>query len=278
VQTLASLTLPYAPTAGQEERLTIRGAYFKGQLDTKEFRTRQQHYPVLAADPLVLEPVRGSFVVMTKFGSLVFWNCKGELEAEILKAARALPGASPGSEKLEDQIEVVIGVAENRVTFDEVAVRRLTLDNLKIISLALAQSLALDRVETEVVEALRTFEPVVSQLSRAGLLLLHEKEVLRAVGFVLEVRQEVLANLTLFDKPPETWESEVLDRLDTQLYDFFDLEERLSAINQKMIYFSEMNSTLLNLLNHRKSVRLEWIIIILILIEVLFFVFVELRR
>jgi uncharacterized Rmd1/YagE family protein len=78
----------------------------------------------------------------------------------------------------------------------------------------------------------------------------------------------VLANLTLFDRPPEAWESEAIERLDNLLYDHFDLEERVSAITQKLAFLNDLNDTFLEVLNHRKSVRLEWIVVILILVEV----------
>ena len=137
----------------------------------------------------------------------------------------------------------------------------------------LGQSVALDRFELEVTRALGQFHPVMGTLRRRGRLALSEAEVLRAVGFALEVRAAVLANLTLFDDPPETWESESLAHLDSELYDQFDLEERLSAINQKLTFLTDMNLTLTTLLANRKSHRLEWIVIILILVEIVLFMF-----
>jgi hypothetical protein len=59
----------------QAERLRVRAVYLEGQIDLRRYRARNPDYPVLAADPLIVEPVRGSFLVVTKFGSLVFWNC-----------------------------------------------------------------------------------------------------------------------------------------------------------------------------------------------------------
>jgi uncharacterized Rmd1/YagE family protein len=119
---------------------------------------------------------------------------------------------------------------------------------------------------------------VVGSLEERGKLPLAQREVLKAVGFALSVRSEVLENLTLFEDPPETWESEALARLHSRLYDHFDLEERTSAINQKLDYLTDVHSLLMDLLNNRKSQRLEWIIILLIFIEIVFFVFYELAR
>ena len=84
-------------------------------------------------------------------------------------------------------------------------------------------------------------------------------------------RAAVLANLTLFEPPPETWESEALARRDRLLYDHFDLAERLDAVNKKVDFLGGLNSTLLEVLSVRKSPRLEWIVIILILVELTIF-------
>lgn len=268
--------LAYNADPGTTQQITVRAEYFEGQIDFKQFRSRHPEYPVLAADPLVLEPVRGSYVVLTKFGSVVFWGCPAELRNEITQKIEAQEQAGPRNLQVEDTTAVFIGKDKDQVTFREIWLRQLTLDHIKIISLALGQSVALERFELEVQAALRQSEPVARMLRTQGRLKLAEGEILKTVGFALEVRSAVLANLTLFDAPPETWESESLSRMDSQLYDHFDLEERHSAVNQKMGYLTDLNSTLMDLLHNRKSQRLEWIIIILIFIEIVFFVFMEL--
>lgn len=241
--------------------------YFEGQIDLKRFRAANPHHTVLWSDPLVLEPERGHYVVLTKFGSVVFWNCPDALVEDINREIEALPEASERS-ALQDSVTVYVGKPEDKVTFSEIWLRSLQLDHVKIISLALAQSVALEKFETEVTAALRKAEPVITALRQTGAVKLRESEILKTIGLALDVRAAVLANLTLFDKPPETWESEALEHLDSVLYDHFDLEERLSAINQKVDYLSDMNNLLMNLLQTHKSHRLEWIIILLIMYEI----------
>jgi uncharacterized Rmd1/YagE family protein len=63
--------------------------------------------------------------------------------------------------------------------------------------------------------------------------------------------------------------------LDGALFDQFDLEERLSAIQQKLSYLTDAGARVMDALAHRKNVRLEWIIIILIAVEVAFFFWKE---
>lgn len=254
-------------------QVTVRADYYEGQIDLKQFRARFPHYPVLSSNPLVLEPEKNSYVVLTRFGAVVYWDCCEQVVQDMHAEIESLPAVQNRNDAVRDELLVHIGMEQDMVTFNDVWLRELTLEKLKIIALVLGQSVALDRFENEVTQALARFNPVTEALRKSGRLTLSEKQVLQAVGFALQVRAAVLANLTLFDDPPETWESETLAYLDSQLYDQFDLEERLSAINQKLNFLTDVNSTLTTLLSNRKSHRLEWIVIVLIAVEIVLFVF-----
>ncbi len=261
-----SLFLPEPPA-----RLELWADYFEGQLDTRAFRVRFPHHAVLSANPLVIEPERGSFVYLEKFGAVVFWNCSAALVASLLEELAALPELGPRMDRVRDRLTVHLGAETDRVGFSEVWLKDLTLDKLKIISLALAQSVSLDHIEETVKAAMARFEPVVKELGEHGRLTLRHKEALQLIGFTLEVRALVLENLTLFDDPPETWESESLAHLDGALFDAFDLEERLGAIQQKLAYLADAGARVMDVLTTRKNHRLEWIIIGLIAVEIVFF-------
>lgn len=280
-------TLPRAPqpsrlvlltpeSTGEGRALDLQADYFEGQIDIRAFRTNHPHYPVLSSNPLVLEPERGSWIYVERFGAVVFWNCSEPLVQAFLKDLEALPNAGPRVGSAQDTLTVHVGSEEDTVGFSAVWLKELTLDKLKIISLALAQSVALDYFESSVSQAMARFQPVVHAMREEGKLPLNHREVLALVAFAMEIRSVVLENLTLFDDPPESWESESLAHLDSALFDQFDLEERINAINQKLAYLKDAGSTLMEVLNHRKSVRLEWIVIILIAIEVVYFLWKEL--
>ncbi len=265
-----------SPFPVQEHRL--RAEYFEGRIDTKAFRALHPAYPVLRANPLLLEPERGCWIYIERFGSVVFWNAPDALANTILEELQRLPDAGHRLEGPGDHLSVFTGAASDEVDFNSVRLRELTPESIHVISLALAQSVALDYFETSVSQAMARFSPVVAALQAKGRLLLRHREVLKIVGFALHVRAVVLESLTLFDDPPETWESESLAHLDSDLYAQFDLDERIEAINRKLSYLNDAGGTLLDLLNNRKNHRLEWIVIILILIliETLAFLWTEL--
>lgn len=260
-----------APTPQSMRDLRLVADYFLGQIDLKAFRARHPDNAVLSTNPLVIEPVRDAWVFLEKFGAVVFWNCSEEVIQSLHEELRALEGVGERLERARDDLMVHVGSPEDRVGFSEVWLRELTLDKLKIVSLALAQSVALDHFEMDVSRAMARFHPVVLAMREHGRLFLSHREALQLVGFALEIRAEVLNNLTLFDDPPETWESESLAHLDSQLYDQFDLEERLEAIQQKLAYLADTGARVMDVLTTRKNHRLEWIIIILIAIEIVFF-------
>lgn len=247
----------------------LRAEYFEGQIDIKAFRARCPHYPVLSSNPLVVEPERGRWIFLEKFGAVVFWNCTEPIMESVREELAALPGLGGRVEQAHDRLVVQVGAEADRVSFSTVALKELSLDRLKIVSLALAQSVALDHFEGSVSRAMARVQPMVNTLQAQGRLAPPRREVLSTVGFVMQVRAAVLQNLTLFDDPPETWESEALAHLDSALFDQFDLEERLSAIEQKLAYLQDAGATFLELLNTRKALRLEWIVIILIAAEIL---------
>jgi uncharacterized Rmd1/YagE family protein len=85
----------------------------------------------------------------------------------------------------------------------------------------------------------------------------------------MQVRFSVLNNLALFDKPAETWDSESLEDLYREMQDFFDIAERQEVLSTKLDFINENTRMLLEVLSSRKSHYLEWIVIILIFIEII---------
>lgn len=264
---MTALLTPLLPPSETRE-LRLVADYYAGRIDPKAFRARHPDYPALSVNPLVLEPQRGSWVYVEKFGAVVYWNCPEPLMEGLDRDLRELEGVGERVERTRDELKVTVGAEADRVGFNDVSLRELRLDTLKIVSLALAQSVALEHLELAVQEALRKFHPVVASLREEGRLTVSRRAALRIVGFAMDVRAEVLDNLTLFDDPPETWESEVLAHLDCALFKHFDLEERTGAIQQKLAYLADTGARLVDLLATRRAHLLEWIIILLIAFEI----------
>ncbi|HJZ94589.1 MAG TPA: RMD1 family protein [Gemmataceae bacterium] len=258
------------PVSIETSRLEVRAEYFNSPIDLDLLRARYRPYQVLSADPLVLKLAGNAHVVVLRFGAVVFWDCDGVTRAEVLGEVRRLPDMGPASADVRDEMLVLTGEPDERMSFREIRLKTLSLEHIKIVSEMLGQSVALKHSELSVSRALKNTTPIVHALEARGALIPSAQTIVRTVGFTLSVREAILARLSLFDDPAETWRSERLARLHGLLYDHFDIKKRLSAVQEKVTFLSDLNTMLMNLLQNRTSHRLEWIVILLIVIEVAF--------
>ena len=72
----------------------------------------------------------------------------------------------------------------------------------------------------------------------------------------------------IFDSHDATWENEYLAQIDSGLKETFDLKLRFRDLDEQLKIIKENLDLFIELLNTRRSTKLEWIIIGLILFEV----------
>lgn len=258
------------PVSIDTVRLEVRADYFSSPIALESLKA---HYPpsqILSEDPLILKINRNAHVAVLCFGAVVFWQCDEAICTKVLGEVLRFPGMTPPNWDLRDQILVLVDQPEERVNFRDIWLQTLTLEHIKVISETLGKSVALRQSELSVTQALKKTTPIVHALETSGALIPSAKNIVKTVGFTLAVREAILAKLSLFDDPAETRRSERLARLHDLLFDHFDIKKRLLAVQEKVTFLSDLNLTLMNLLQNRTSHRLEWTVILLIVIEVIF--------
>jgi uncharacterized Rmd1/YagE family protein len=70
------------------------------------------------------------------------------------------------------------------------------------------------------------------------------------------------------EKPDVLWERPGLNRLFSRLENEYELQERKLAIDRKLDLISRTVETLVDLLQNKRALRVEWYIVILIVIEI----------
>jgi uncharacterized Rmd1/YagE family protein len=80
---------------------------------------------------------------------------------------------------------------------------------------------------------------------------------------------KIVGRVEVADKPELTWDHPELERLYVRLADEFEIRERHRVLDRKLELVSRTAQTVLELLQHRHSLRVEWYIVILILVEIL---------
>ena len=154
-----------------------------------------------------------------------------------------------------------------------VIVKKLEHKMLDVVARVLAQSVALESYEEEFDKTEEEFSKMNQQLAKNGKLSLSGKEVMKIIARNNLVMEEIVSGVGVLDKPDSVWESTILDLLHTKLSDEFELVERFQNLQSKMTFVQENYKVFLESLRGRNDARLEWIIIILIAIEIFLFVY-----
>ena len=92
--------------------------------------------------------------------------------------------------------------------------------------------------------------------------------MMRFIGRALNTQNDIAENIYIFDAPDLVWDDEFLDRLNQGLIKHFDLRVRFSEIEYTLRIIEDNLRVFSEIINQRESSLLEWIIILLILVEV----------
>src|SRR5210317_2144167 len=127
---------------------------------------------------------------------------------------------------------------------------------------------ALDRY-LEITDGLLEETNIYTQsLETTGRLNISGKNLKKFIGRVLNIKNQISENLYIFDSPEVTWENEQLNKLNVALKQTFDLKDRYRYIYERTAIIKEDLELFKDIMDHRESSKLEWIIIALILLEV----------
>jgi uncharacterized Rmd1/YagE family protein len=243
-------------------------------VDLKAVAKVLEGYTIVRKNPLMICIADDSYVTVASFGAVVCWNYTPTedppVTRRILDAGIA---AGDGVYSIDDRARDVLAVdasaKADEALFDVIRLADASPDRVYIVSLALAQSLALERVELDVERILRGLVTILEDLRDDGKIRVRNTELLKTIGFSMGVQAEVMSGLSLLDRPAETWESETLHKLFDRMYDYFDIAQRRAALERKVDFIENSVAVIMDVVNSRKSHRLETIVILLIAWEVL---------
>jgi uncharacterized Rmd1/YagE family protein len=208
-------------------------------------------------------------VVLTPFGVLTLI---AEEKKTILEALSALgisiePEKEGGTITQDYPIRIDPELSEGfEVTNEAIILKSPSTLNLNIIALAVSQSVGLEfyekRLDTlfaqsrKIVESIHTF----SIARRAHLMQFAKRLAL--------TRHDMVSNLLLLDKPNILWDNAEAEALYNRLAFILELYDRHETALSKLAQIKEDVMLVMDLINHKKSEFLEWIIIVLIAVEI----------
>jgi required for meiotic nuclear division protein 1 len=233
----------------------INTAGFKGQ--------------VLSNTPLALRIGPNGIAVIFRYGVAVFIGLTTDEEQEFLERLRSRTfGTITPREEEWAKIEVARESEEPIPVGGPIQVKELSLERLPVVSDALAKSVVLGRSEREVTNVVDIIEPFASELASSGKTSKNRTELLKLIGEALLVQHRVSGRVAVGEKPDVLWDRPDLERFYARLEDEYELTEREETLNRKVTVVAETATTLADIVDTKRSVRLEIIVIVLIAVEV----------
>lgn len=173
--------------------------------------------------------------------------------------------------RIFDEFSVEIKDSEKLISEDIIYLSELNENIMLTISHAIAQSIRLSFLEDAVLKDLKTNTLISENLARHGKIKKSKKEISKLQGDLYLKKLKMSFEYSILDKPEFFWENPEYDQFYVKASEYLEIAPRVQILEKKMTTIDEMLSILSGEINHRHSSRLEWIIIILILIEIIIF-------
>jgi required for meiotic nuclear division protein 1 len=223
----------------------------------------------MATNPLTVDVPGGGAASLFRFGVVVLFAAAPNVEAAYLRDLRRLvisPYATPEIEELEVQVEPG---NEEVVKAGVIHLADLAIERLQVIADILAKSVLLSMYEKQISGEFDHVGRLATALQSTGHIPGKGQEFLKKIGTLLLVEQRMVGRAEIAEKPEILWDNSHLEGLFARLEDEFELRERHAAIERKLQLISQTSHTLLELLSSRHTLRVEWYIVILIVVEIL---------
>ncbi|XVN43086.1 MAG: RMD1 family protein [Candidatus Rickettsia vulgarisii] len=136
------------------------------------------------------------------------------------------------------------------------------------ISHALAQSVKLSVLEQSVSNLIVKTTSIQQELAKTGSVSLSKKEISQQIGILFNERYSINLHSDILDTPEFFWRRPSYEPLYLMTVEFQDIQIRQNILNHRLNMIHELYNILSNDLNYKHSTKLEWIIIILIALEV----------
>ncbi|XP_077205898.1 required for meiotic nuclear division protein 1 homolog isoform X2 [Paroedura picta] len=152
----------------------------------------------------------------------------------------------------------------SELDIDEVTLEKFAFSNALCLSVKLAiWEASLDKF----VESIQSIPEVLK--SRRKVKLSHA-DVMQKIGELFALRHCINLSSDLLITPDFYWDREHLEQLYDKTCQFLSINRRVKVVNEKLQHCTELTDLMRSHLSEKHALRLEWMIVILITIEVMF--------
>ncbi|KAB5538905.1 hypothetical protein DKX38_016438 [Salix brachista] len=216
-----------------------------------------------------------SYMVVFQYGSIVLFNVREHEVDEYLNIVRRhASGLLP--EMRKDEYEVREKPTLNtwmQGGLDYIMLQFLNTDGIRTIGSVLGQSIALDYYGRQVDDMVAEFTDINRGMEKTGTFSMDSKKLFQIVGKANSNLADVILKLGLFERSDIAWKDAKYAQIWEYLRDEFELTQRFASLDFKLKFVEHNIRFLQEILQNRKSDFLEWLIIVLIGVEIIISVF-----
>lgn len=247
--------------------LEVKAYHLEKQIDLNKIRLWFSKHQLLKREHTFLfyKIDNQSYIYLKNYGSIVFLNCKKSFISTVIEH---ITGKKTEIDEMFSEEYKITLTNEIEVDFDNIQIKELNDDIAHIIMLNLAQSVALMNYAEKASDLHEKTMKYSHQLEETGKFKLSKNKMRKFIGKTLNLKNNIAENLFVFDSPELAWNNKDLSTLDFKLNDELDIVKRHQSIENSLNVIKENLDLFSDILHHRYSSMLEWIIIILILFEI----------
>jgi uncharacterized Rmd1/YagE family protein len=227
---------------------------------------RSKYAEVVSAAPFCYRRGDG-YVVVFRYGVIVLVGLTPEDEKGVIAEFFSETPQSAAIEEERVGLEIHADKEEGASASGVFYIKELTVAHVLVLGDILAKSVALARYEREIASVFDTIEPAASTLAVSGRLPTARKALLQLIGSALLAQHRVSGRIAFAEKPDVLWEHPELSRFYGRLEDEYEIIERGTLLNGKVSVVGSAAETFTDLIDTARSARLELLIVILILAE-----------
>jgi len=200
------------------------------------------------------------------YGVVVFWGFSEDEEKPLLIALKEFEKLPLNKFEL-DEFSFSYG-DKMRIEDDEIVLQKKDTLTKLAISYAIGQSVKLTVFEEVISRTIERSKQIPRDLADKGKITLSRKETSRKMGELYLERNYINLHSEILDTPELFWEHADLEPIYRKMAHYLDINKRVDLLNRRLTLLHELFEILSDGLNHQHSSRLEWTIIVLIIIEV----------
>lgn len=222
---------------------------------------------VLLKDALLIDH-GNTYSMVFPYGVVVHWNVtldeRQKLQTQLIEFSN-----QPYTDVAEDSFSYKINTEKHRIQFDCL---EMEYDgekkNLIAVSHAMAQSIKLVSFEKQVVDTIEKTKHLPESLAKTGRINLSKKALAKIRGQLFLANSNIVLKFDLLDIPEFFWEHPEYQSLYSQMANYLELNQRTTILSKKLDTIHLLLDMLDDEQKHNHSSTLEWIIIILIGVEI----------